>query len=225
MDKSIIIGIAAIVAAGAAQAATISWETAQNIAGDSDVSLSGTSVYAYSYGGTDETVNTQEFIGMDGSPGGNADIGLTFDRDGNPDTFAGTTTPFTSLTTGYQSLVGSSSWGRQVLTGTVTLNGLIIDQAYSVQIWMNDSRDRTDWNIRTSTLDGAAVDHNTTDAHGGLGQYIIGTFTADAASQDIAVVSLTAPQIAAIQLRAVPEPSSAALLGLGGLALVLRRRK
>jgi len=31
--------------------------------------------------------------------------------------------------------------------------------------------------------------------------------------------------IQGIQLTTVPEPSSAALLGLGGLALILRRRK
>ncbi|MDB4409051.1 PEP-CTERM sorting domain-containing protein, partial [Akkermansiaceae bacterium] len=76
------------------------------------------------------------------------------------------------------------------------------------------------------------------------GDYLIGTFTADAASQTFRMGATRAgnyvdgqaydnsnggqAQINALQVRdlgVVPEPSSTALLGLGGLALILRRRK
>ncbi|MBK1853660.1 PEP-CTERM sorting domain-containing protein [Verrucomicrobiaceae bacterium 5K15] len=70
------------------------------------------------------------------------------------------------------------------------------------------------------------------------GDYIIGTFVATAATQSFETAGTSdggtnwtdggRSQINGIQLRQiaeVPEPSSAALLGLGGLALILRRRK
>lgn len=69
------------------------------------------------------------------------------------------------------------------------------------------------------------------------GEYIIGTFTAVGTTQSFDFAgtrngfgsfSSGTGQINALQLRnvtPVPEPSSTALLGLGGLALILRRRK
>jgi hypothetical protein len=62
-----------------------------------------------------------------------------------------------------------------------------------------------------------------------VGQWIKGTFTADSTSQSLQLSgALSAtdgyPQINALQLRTIPEPSSALLGGLGLLALFRRRR-
>ena len=65
----------------------------------------------------------------------------------------------------------------------------------------------------------------------GPGLLMTGTFTADATTQDFTTSGFESTgvsigsQLNAITLYEVPEPSSAALLGLGGLALILRRRK
>lgn len=65
---------------------------------------------------------------------------------------------------------------------------------------------------------------NTVDLNG---QFAIGTFTASGTTQDLTALANGFGQahINAFQVRAVPEPSSAALLGLAGFALILRRRK
>ena len=57
---------------------------------------------------------------------------------------------------------------------------------------------------------------------------LIGTATVNGAGEIVVSLSNDADEwvdIDAVAIKAVPEPSSAALLGLGGLALILRRRK
>jgi hypothetical protein len=58
-------------------------------------------------------------------------------------------------------------------------------------------------------------------------QFAIGTFTANGTTQDLSAVANGFGQahINALQVRAVPEPSSAVLISLGGIALILHRRK
>ena len=60
-----------------------------------------------------------------------------------------------------------------------------------------------------------------------LGGYVLGTFTADATTQDIYGFAGGSQNIGYLNalVLTVPEPSSSALLGLGGLALALRRRR
>ena len=65
---------------------------------------------------------------------------------------------------------------------------------------------------------------NHTGAQGGLGQFVTGTFVADAAAETIVFHSpttpLAGPQINAFQLRVIPEPSTWMLLSAGALLLV-----
>jgi hypothetical protein len=70
------------------------------------------------------------------------------------------------------------------------------------------------------------------DSLGDTGFLVVtATFTNDADFKDAISfeafdgATSTGLQLNAYQLRSVPEPSSTALLGLGGLALILRRRK
>ncbi|MDQ8209637.1 PEP-CTERM sorting domain-containing protein, partial [Coraliomargarita sp. SDUM461003] len=65
-----------------------------------------------------------------------------------------------------------------------------------------------------------------TSSEGGLGQYVIGTFTADADTQSFDFVLDTTWHVNAMQLRAVPEPSAyAAIAGVLALACVVTRRR
>jgi hypothetical protein len=73
------------------------------------------------------------------------------------------------------------------------------------------------------------LDYNTTEAVGGVGQFAIGTFTADSTSQVLGFSSPTeTPQLNGLSLRvtAVPEPSTYALVlgGILNLSLIRRRR-
>jgi hypothetical protein len=72
------------------------------------------------------------------------------------------------------------------------------------------------------------LDYNTTEAVGGIGQFAIGTFTADSTSQVLGFSSPTeTPQLNGLSLRvtAVPEPASVAMtMGAAGLFLMRRRR-
>jgi hypothetical protein len=72
------------------------------------------------------------------------------------------------------------------------------------------------------------LDVNTSGGNvaGGLGQWISGTFQADGTTQSFDVTSSNANYFNAIQVRAVPEPSTLAGFGVIGigLAAVIRRR-
>lgn len=138
---------------------------------------------------------------------------------------------------------------------TITLSGLTIGDTYVMQIFTNDARTSGGRNNlwQTGFSDGTQnfADSFTAGTHGisnlnnrdsvtfageTSGDSIIGTFVADATTQSFDhqgtrnafdTNSGGQGQINAFQLRviSVPEPSSAALLGLGGLALLQRRRK
>jgi len=218
----------------AVHAATIAWDaTATNIAGDSDVSTNGTSEWAYSLGATTGTVNAVTFASA--TTGGNADVTYAALTNSNTTAFRNVTpgSAFLGLSTGYQDILRSGNFvGNDSGSVTVSLLGLTSGYTYEVQFWVNDARNRADQETvprsLTITGPGTVVDYNTAGANtdAGLGQYITGSFTADAVTQDFSFTS-GARQLNAIQLRltAVPEPSSTALLGLGGLAMILRRRR
>lgn len=215
-------------------AATIAWDAAAtNIAGDSDVSTNGTSEWAYSNGGITGAVNGVTFASA--TAAGNADVTYAALTSSNATAFRNLTdgSAFVGLSTGYQDILRSGNFvGGGSGSATVSLLGLTSGYTYEVQFWVNDARNRSDMETvpRETTIDGTSivVDYNTTGANtdAGLGQYITGSFTADAATQNFSFTS-GARQLNAIQLRltAVPEPSSTALLGLGGLAMILRRRR
>jgi hypothetical protein len=113
----------------------------------------------------------------------------------------------------------------------LTLNNLTIGQDYLFQSWVSDSR--AEQSARTQTIYGnnfsgsqsGVLDYNVLNLDGGTGQFVIGTFTADATSQVMLYSSPDYAQINAFQLRAVPEPSTYALV-VGGIAtlLLIRRR-
>lgn len=85
-------------------------------------------------------------------------------------------------------------------------------------------------NTAGTSLIGGAITSSPNAPGGNIYGDIVVTGTVDTASSDIVIsIGASTGQIRVdniqLDLTAVPEPSSAALLGLGGLALILRRRK
>jgi len=113
---------------------------------------------------------------------------------------------------------------------TFTLGNLTIGQTYAIQIWMNDGRSSSD-NRGGTIAGGVTLDANTNagNSAGGVGQYTIGEFTADATTQSFDITATGSKAVAAqlngYQLRAIPEPSITLLGGLGFAIAAARRRR
>jgi hypothetical protein len=233
---------ACLLAAGAAQAATITWSDAVTMSTSNDVSTTGTTLYAYSLngsGGTKTLTGVDFEVAAEGAAGVFGNLTSSVDLNQNATTFSSGTTPWASLTADYQAVVkGGVYLGTDDTTWT--LDGLTSGKEYQVQIWITDPRtaiDRTAYfygeGNNTSTT-AKILDFNVGNAAGGLGQYIIGTFTASGTSQSFLVEGGTGAggvagdggiQLNALQVRAIPEPATIGMLGLGALITLLIRRQ
>jgi hypothetical protein len=115
----------------------------------------------------------------------------------------------------------------------LTMSGLTVGHQYVFEFWVNGSNSAGTDNFRTTATapNSVSLDDNTTNAIGGTGQFVIGTFTCGDPTEVISFTgtdSTQAPTVNAFQLRdltVVPEPSTLALLGLGAGITALRSRK
>ena len=140
-------------APSSATAATITWGAATTISGDTDVTTSGTALYAYT-GGSAATVNGTAFTAGSGfAAWGNVSFTSGFTSSGAT-TFWIAASPFQDLSVAYTNLLRGAAYGGAT-AGTVTLNGLTVGHDYSVQIWVSDPR--AAGNGRTETINGTAV--------------------------------------------------------------------
>jgi len=212
------VGMLALGLASSTQAATIAWSTVEEITGN-----------------TSEIVDAGEFPAIS--------VVTVFDLSGvaqpGISDVAGSgsdiTTDSGTFTSGdYFTALNTFDFGFQ----DVLSSGLEVGETYYVQLFYMDQRSDV-YDSRVMTVsDGAG---NTADLSSD-GEYVIGTFVADSEYQtlevtglggahlNMIVVSTTASQGAGVGTDTnagtfVPEPSSLALLGLGGLALVSRRRR
>ena len=118
-------------------------------------------------------------------------------------------TPWSKLSSNYQSVLQGGAYANNNTPLTVTLNNLSAGHTYQVQLWVNDSRSSgQDRNEIVTDSEGNSVplQYNNTGTNGGVGQYTIGTFTAAATTQafslkGIAPAGDNAAQVNAIQVR------------------------
>jgi len=190
---------------GKSPAAAITWSAAADITSDSDVSTSGNLLYAEDWAAA-ATVNGIPFA-YDGSSTGDSNIAIAFPSPAGTSATAvggGTSNPYNDLSTTYKRLVrglvyGNTGAAGAATSGTITLQGLTVGNAYQVQVWINDSRSgasggTNSYPTRVATLtsiggNSVALAHcvggTSTSPAGGLGQYAIGTFIATATTQPI----------------------------------------
>lgn len=220
----------------------ITWGSAQTVTGDSDVDTSGTLLYAYTFGSSGvsgTTVNGVAFSPFAVAPSapqtvtvGNVTLTESPGRLFGSNLLGSVSGSFGALSSSYRSLLGSGVYADSPFTITVLLSGLTNGQQYRLQWWTNDATNSFLFSNTTATaVNSVTLDANTSNAAGGVGQYAIGTFTASGTSQQFLLAETSGginPLINALQVRAVPEPSTYAL-ALGGLACggwrVRRRRK
>jgi hypothetical protein len=233
-----------------APAANITWNSASTITGDSDVSTSGSLFAAYNIGNTGVapvTINGVTFAAFpiaDGSSGASSGtLGVFgFNNGSGPQPIAtalnlgSASAPFSSLSANYRSLLSTGAV-KSPFVQILDLNifGLTIGTSYTVQLWVNDSslaagsptatREVSDFNG-----DFGPVDTNTTNVAGGVGTYIIGNFVADATTEFLSVHGAISSSgtdgavLNGLQVRTVPEPTTASLFAVATLPPFLFRR-
>lgn len=193
-----------------AQAATISWSNflapdsapADSVIDSGILTTTGTLVESENLGGPAATFD-----------------GISFAE--------GTTTLGNVFTGYYNGLAGneifnSGTWGG---AGAQSFILDVVDgQEYVLELVFADARSAG----KTVSVDGGAPAQYAYNSGAFPARIFRGTFTADAAIQAFSILTSDGNgEMQAYQLRnvtSVPEPSSVALLGLGGLALILRRR-
>ena len=216
----------AVLGLGSIQAAVVVSPT--RLSADSDISINGTLVSAVNFSGFAQTVNGVTFSNVAALTGATINTGA-FDNGGGA--------PFNTLSADYQNLVTGAAFN-----GTnpfdITLSGLTVNQTYELQVFAHDTRAFAGNNDsdRTSIIElngtAATLDLNGNAGQGGVGQFAIFEFVATSDSQIFSVSpgpvnpgGTDVAQINAFQLRAVPEPSSTLLMGLGALTFALRRKR
>jgi len=225
MKISRLLSLLAVLAFSAAttQAANITWGSATNITGDSDVSTNGTLVGAFNIGDlgvANTTVNGTLFTALPVS-GTSVTSGNFTLSGGNLHAInsAGSgVAPFSLLSTQYQALLSSVGVSLSGFSITLVMSGLVVGATYEFQWWSNRSNEFV--TTTTATAGGSVtLSSNTTGLAGGLGQFAIGTFIADSASQQITFPGDVLHQelINGFQLRqlgqvTVPDTGSTALL-------------
>ena len=233
----------------------IAWGSAQTISGDSDVDTTGTLLYAYRFGNSltgTTTVNGVSFEPFNVTNGAStATVGsVTLTAVSQPgynavmysgDGATSGSNPFAALPASYQSLLSGVVQSVAFDTDpgqplSIQIGGLAAGTEYLVQWWSSV----TDTYVLSQTValgsPNVTLDSNTTNVAGGLGQYATGTFTASTSTFTFTLEGLQmyspsydVPTINALQVRAVPEPSTYAMalagLACGGYSMFRRRKQ
>jgi hypothetical protein len=214
--------LAVFAALGLAPAANaqITWGTAQNITGDTDVLTTGTLVFAYDWQGPEgsTTVNGVAFTG-ETNAASPTDLTLPpmvyF-----PNACMINAAPYNELSAAYSNILSGELYNVGTAPLTFTIGGLTSGNFYSVQFWVNvpnagdASLEVTLGNVSggNSVILNSSYPGASLGAGGGYpGQYSIGTFMASGTTQTFTLSSSAAqgfgigiPSINAIQVRTLP---------------------
>jgi len=221
-------------------AAVITWGTANNMAGadatgDVDVSW-GVLVSALNVNGaSDVSLNGVAFE----TEANNTSITVP----GNPHTdfvFDPTTPAITS--TDYLNSLDYARYG----VSQIQVTGLNIGTDYRIQVWANDARGSSYVALGRSTFLNAGDGTNPTNGVGNvqlaenqnvggtstLGQWVIGSFTADSDTETIFVSGYDGNEyktefavVPLVQVRAIPEPAALGLIASVAAGMIFIRRR
>ena len=197
--------------------ADVVWQTPTNVSSPADVVTTGTLVGAYDVSSFPVTIflNGVKFSPFSGASTPSTVDNFTLTRTGNTfnDNYGSGNTPFASLDTNYQALLGSAVCSGAFNTGktmTLEMGSLTVGEQYTVQFWVNESRaivtplsPSTEYSTVISAGNSVTLDRNATNDGGGVGQYVVGTFTADSTSKvfTFAATDGGMPILNAFQLR------------------------
>ena len=202
--------------ASPARAANINWGVgAQDITGDSDVSTNGSLIGAFNFSdtGPSATVNgvTFQSFAVPNNTTNSATMGnFTINSAGNfqsRNTNASSgNAPFSNLSAGYQALLSGFTTGDN--PWTLTASGLTIGMQYNFQWWINFSSENATQHTTATAGNSVTLAWNPSDTDGGLGQFALGTFTADSTTE---VITFDSPDffgiVSGFQLRQIGPAS------------------
>jgi hypothetical protein len=160
--------------------ANVVWQTPATITADTDISTAGTLVSAYNMGGTAVTLNGVTFAeGTFTVPSGSLTFGSMAVGGSSYYAYnAGSALPaFTALSANYQQLIQTSMY-QGYGTVALTLSGLTPGNDYQVQFWIN----RSDIGASATKFIAGNTSGNVV-ASPGVGQFVIGNFTANDTTQ------------------------------------------
>jgi len=225
MNKLILSTAFGLLSIASAQAAVIVWD-----AGTTDVSTAGGFINA----GSDANVS----VSLNGAAATAVSTGALNVGVATP-TINGVTFTATGAGSGPFGTFGSDADVQSVIhfhnaaaAYSLDFSGLKANTEYQIQILgIHDNRTAGGIDLRTTVWNTAGGTASAGLVRGN-GESIIGSFTTGAAETTQLITATNTvgvdPGVSGFVLReivTVPEPSSTALLGLGGLALILRRRK
>ncbi len=158
----------------------IDFKIPQTISDDHDVVIDGTLKYAYAEWCYDAIVNGVCFMWGNWSFGNDVMFEKLSSHGGNYG--SGTVGAWGALSSNYKEIITA-----RIGCGSVILRNLELGKPYLVQIWSNNSQSNVVGETLTVTSgrNSRTLLVNSTGALGGVGQYVIGYFTADATTKRI----------------------------------------
>jgi len=227
VKKVILIFALACLAATASRAVDITWQVSGSISGTTDVTTQGTyfgSWAPYNAGAPAFPVNGISFQGFSDLPNLQSnnfvDGGAYFNQPNTPDS-------------NYNNLLQYGAYGNNSTVCSFGWDQMIPGDTYLVEIWVNDVRNLGGmrWENFSGGSDFSPNVYFPSDGTGS-GQFIIGTFVADATGSETVFIYPSSSgigssaQVNLVQVRdiTVPEPAAGCFIVMGLTCLATRRR-